>query len=197
MTKINNDIDGSHFILNTAATTLYYNYEVTMWWITAFLLFVLMIILYLLFAPFYIEVNSITSLYRIRFHHLASISLKPVNGSVTLELNILFWKKQLNRSQNNEPGIQRIKDEKNKKTRKRSLSMQTLKNLLMSFKLNTFDVLLDTGDVTLNGKLYPFFYLLGIFIRKPVQINFTGQSHIILEIENSLARLALAFIRSK
>ncbi len=167
-----------------------------MWWITVLLFFVFIIILYLLLAPFYIEVNSITSLYRIRFHRLASISLKPVNDSVTLELTILFWKKQLNRSQNNEPGIQRAKDEKVKKPGKRSLGMQTLKNLLMSFKVNTFDVLLDTGDVVLNGKLYPLFYLLGFFMRKPVQINFTGQSHIILEIENNLARLSRAYIRS-
>jgi hypothetical protein len=167
-----------------------------MWWLTALLLIVLISTLYLLFAPFYIELNSHTGLYRFRFHRLVSLSAKFVNSAVVFELKILFWKRPFTFHQTAERNIQPTKYKKSNKTKKRNLRIQTVVNMLRSFKINTCDIALDTGDVVLNGRLYPLFYLLGFFTRKPILISFTGQSHIVLEIENNLARLSRALIIS-
>lgn len=167
-----------------------------MWWLMALLLIVLIGVLYLLFAPFYIELNSLTGLYRLRFHRLASLSAKFINSSAVLELKILFWKKPLTFQQTSERKMQPAKHKKSDKIKKRNLRMQTIVNMLRSFKINTCDISLDTGDVAVNGRLYPLFYLLGFFTRRSIQISFTGQNHIILEIENNLARLTRALVLS-
>ena len=52
----------------------------------------LLLVLYLFFAPFYLEIDSNIGLYRIRFYGLAWARLK-MEENLSIELNVFGWKK--------------------------------------------------------------------------------------------------------
>jgi len=72
--------------------------------------------------------------------------------------------------------------------------IKKMRAIIKTFKINTCYINIDTGDAGLNGMLYPGFYWLSAYIHKPVGINFLNENDIVLEIENSLARMAWAYI---
>lgn len=73
--------------------------------------------------------------------------------------------------------------------------MKTVKQLIYSFKVNRLSIHIDSGNMALNGLLFPVFYHLGHRIGKDISVNFTGENRIILQIENNIARLAWAFFK--
>lgn len=151
-------------------------------------------VLYVFFAPFYIEINSTKSLYRLRLHYLASISFLVNNDPEKMELKILAWKKELNISSS----IKDLESEKRIKQRTKlpKIFLKKILAVLKTFKINNLKVNLDFGDMQLNGILYPVFYCLGLKINKQLYINFEGKNFISVEIENSLARISWAYITS-
>jgi len=56
--------------------------------------------------------------------------------------------------------------------------------------------MLDTGDMPLNGILFPWFYLFSRRVNHDVLINFNNENTIKLKIENSIARMLWAYIKS-
>lgn len=52
---------------------------------------------------------------------------------------------------------------------------------------------IDTGNMPLNGIMYPGFFWLSRLTGKTFEINFSDKNELILEIENNLAGLVKAF----
>lgn len=157
----------------------------------------LALLLYLFFAPFYIEVNSNTGILRLRMPHLASVSLHIEDG-IYIEAKLPgctrrwvpgFYEKKNELHKTGKP----VKQNKGALT---GISPARLKALAGSFKINTCTISIDTGDMPWNGMLYPAFYWLSWYSGKRIAINFTGKNEIVLEIQNSLARMSRAFISS-
>jgi hypothetical protein len=143
---------------------------------------------YLLFAPFYIEINSVIGLYGIRFHHLATARLHIKDHSLKVDFRIAGWKKQIDLLTTLTSGNQKKKPVK-KKTNSKGFPLQMAQKVIKSFKVNCCYLNIDTGNRQLNGLLYPGFYWLGKYWDKPIGINFLNENEVILEIENNFANV--------
>jgi hypothetical protein len=149
----------------------------------------------LLFAPFYVEVNSVTNLYRLRFHRLMSLALKSNTEGFAIEMRFLFWKKDIlltehGRKDDNDP-----KHVPESRAQMPAIDWDRVRNVLKSFHLNTCDISLDTGNMPLNGILYPIVYTISACYRKQITINFSGHNHVVVEVENNLARIIYAYYK--
>lgn len=168
--------------------------------ILAFLLLVIIFfgsLCYLFFCPFYLEIDTTKNLFRIRAHHFASARLLAGSESNMLEIKILGWKKHVTMfTQQAQKATYQKQKNKNKKTSFPEISLKKIKRILGSFKINQCRISIDTGDVQFNAFLFPIFYLLQLKTNKFIQINFIDNIEIQLEIENSLARMSWAYIRS-
>lgn len=160
-----------------------------------FLLIILAVFSYLLFAPFYIEINSISGLCGIRLQRLASAKLILADNLLKIDLHIIGWRKQIDPFEKHAKRKEETVVQKKKKQRT-LFSISRVKALIKSFKVNNFYLNIDTGNLQLNGILFPCFYWLGNYSGKPIAINFLNKNEIILEIENNLARIIRAFIYS-
>ncbi|MBL7931290.1 MAG: hypothetical protein JNL60_05295 [Bacteroidia bacterium] len=149
---------------------------------------------YLLFAPFYFEVDSNQGLLRFRFHKAASISLKLEN-TLFLELKVFGWIKKLD-VESPYKKTETTNKKPNNQIRNR-VSFAQLSAVLKSFKIKSCRISIDTGDVQWNAMLFPVFYFLHWRSGKNLEINFTGKNEIVLHIKNNIARMGWAFISSK
>lgn len=161
-------------------------------WVLCFLFIFVAIFGYILLAPFYIEINSISSLYGVRFHRLAYAKLIISDNSLKIDLRVAGWAKQIDLFVKRKPKEKPIQQKKKNKPFRISFSL--VKAMLKSFKVNKFYFNLDTGNVQLNGILYPAFYWLSKYMDQPISINFSNKNELILETENNLARIARTFI---
>ena len=165
-------------------------------WSLAFLLVVVAGVMYVFFAPFYLEINSDDGTYRVRFHWVAAAYIIPANNTLVVKLQILGWQKQFDVftsiKKREKPKVA-IKETKKKKS---VFSLVLVRDVLKTFQVNKCIVLFDTGDMPLNGILYPVLYWLSRKTGKTLQITFDDTNTIQLQIENNLARIAKAFIYS-
>lgn len=165
--------------------------------VLALLLIVVIIFGYLFFAPFYFEINTTSGIYRIRFHRLASISLKIIDNSLMAEIKIAWWTKQFDLSSTGNTADKLPVAKKTVKAKKRSkLSFKKIKAVVKSFKISKCSISIDSGDMQLNGILWPVFYLFKVRSGKDLQINFIGENKIVFEMKNNLARMSWAYMRS-
>jgi hypothetical protein len=182
-------------------TTCHFTFELQLKFMVVLIIAILLIILlsYILFAPFFLEIDTTNGLYIVRFHHLASIRFSSDECSLWLTLKIAFWKKQFDLLS---PPPMKIESAKKKQRKRKPGSIPTkrmlkrIKEVLRSFYLNKCYINLDTGSMPVNGILYPWFYLLGRHTGNTIMINFNGNNEIILQTENSLARMLWAYLRS-
>ncbi|HYV90582.1 MAG TPA: hypothetical protein VE978_02320 [Chitinophagales bacterium] len=160
------------------------------------LLIVVLVFVYLLVAPFYLEIDSVEGLCRIRFHFLASAKLRMSESSLILDLKIIGVEKQIDLlappKQKKKPVQKKIGRQK----KRAGIPFRKVWAMLQSFRINKCDVNFDFGDMPLNGILYPLFQWISILTGKSIRINFGNETKIILEIENNFARIGWAFIKS-
>jgi len=89
--------------------------------------------------------------------------------------------------------------DKRKERKKRKKSQMKLKGIMRiftfakdivkSFNVRSFELVVDTGDDILNARLFPFFFLLSNK-KRYLRINFEDVNRIRIVIENKLYRLA-------
>ena len=151
------------------------------------------LIAYFLFAPFYLEINSETSLYRVRFHHLISGSLSVTNYTFILELRFTWTKKRFNLFRKPPEKTER---KKKRNTGKWKIPFRKIRAILGTFKVTRLDCSIDTGESSANGFLFPFFYWLSRSSGRSFRVNFLGENQIILEVKNNLARMIGMYIIS-
>jgi len=169
-------------------------------WLLLILIILITVLTYLLFAPFFLEIDSTKGMFKIRFHHLISVRILLENSSLILEIKSPMWNKRINLLAQNErrktfPKKKVLEKKKDGKSFK--IKFSKIKAMIRTFKVNTFFVNLDTNDVLLNAKLFPVFLGLRIYTRKELYINFIGKNEIKIEIENNMARIIWAFIFNK
>ena len=130
------------------------------------------LILIFLIIPFQIEFNSNYSFITIRFFYLFTYNFS---------YDVFFY--QLRNTSNI------IQFEKKR--------LSKWNKILATFKVKKLDLSVDTGNNQLNSFLFPVFYLLGFFLKRKIQINYTGNNFLKIILQNNLARLSWAFISSK
>lgn len=167
-----------------------------MWWI---IITFLVIISYLIFAKLFIEIDSTINLYRLSFGGILALSIVFINDSILLELKIFWWKRVYNLNNvftNERKDVVKTSNINKRKAFSLQKIFKKTVSVLKSFKIKKCFITIDTGNMPLNGILFPWVYLLSIYMKKKVSVNFSGQNIIILQIENSLARMLWAYFKS-
>lgn len=167
-------------------------------WLLIILFSALSLLAYVFIAPIYVELDSTKHLYQIRFHRLISFSFSPTD-KLLLEVKIMCWKKQIDlldpvMYENKQPVNLHMPGDK--MNGKNEWKFKKLIRVLQSFKVKACRISFDSYNMQLNGMLFPLFYFAGFYFKKKIQINFTGENYIILQMKNTMARMALAYIRS-
>lgn len=166
-----------------------------MWWLIlpGILITVLMI---LLFSRIVINVNSEQGFASVRLSRIAQVCI-VLNESVHVaRIRIAWWEKEFDLFK-----LSPMKREVNRQSssaKKMAVGkmLRKLKGVLMSFKVSTCMVSVNTGDMALNGILFPWFYLLRLRTGRDISISFTGDTLVVLQVENSIARMLWAYIKS-
>jgi hypothetical protein len=162
-------------------------------WLLILFIILFIFLAYILFAPVHIEIDSTKDLYGIRFHRLLRISLKT-DDDLLLELKLMRWKKRFSLS-----NPMQYKQQENRETtkpmkRKVVFKLNKIVPVLKSFKVKTFDISVDSHNMQLNGILFPIVYFAGFYFNKNIRISFVGENHLILYMNNTLGRMAAAYI---
>jgi hypothetical protein len=166
------------------------------------LLTLLLLIIFLLTAPFSIEVDSNKRLLWFRFHYLVSARLVLKDSSAFLIVKIGPWEKKVDllkapKKQEKEAGEQ---EPSRVKEKKKSVSFSKMirkgKAVLKSFRIRKWHIAFDSGNAAWNGKYYPWFYAVSVVIGKPIFLNFSGDNQVVLKIDNSIGRILWVYIRS-
>jgi hypothetical protein len=169
--------------------------EILMLIFTVLLSSVVVTVLYLFFAPFYLQIDTTKNLYQVRFHRLARLSLK-MGSEPALEAKVAWWKRDFPLFHPTAKPVQKP-EKKDHKSSKKNVPIKRLIHVLKSFRVTTCYINTDLGDMQLNGILYPVFCWLSWYSGKPISINFTGRNEMMLELQNSMARMSWAWLSSK
>lgn len=159
----------------------------------------LLLLLYLLSAPLVIEIDTRVGLFKARFHYVAGAALHLENSDITLTWNILSWSRRINLVEKllSPPKQRQKKETAHKRRPKAGFPAALVKAVLKSFRVRQFFWTVDTGNMMLNGILYPLFHYLHSHTGKNISINFSGENILALEIRNNAFRLLRAYIRNR
>jgi hypothetical protein len=165
-------------------------------WLLLFPAILLLLLCYLLFAPFSISLSSITGIIEARFHRAAHVQLLMRGDSLILDIRIVWWHKSINLF---EPvGKQAVRIEKvgrkSSLTNRKTVSLRKMVTILESFKIKQCVISLCFDTMSLNGMLFPVFYWLKSSTGKSISINFWGENKVVLEIENTCFRILRAYL---
>ena len=153
---------------------------------------------WVLLAPFELECDTRIPKLQLRWKTIGSAEILYTD-EWRLEYRILFFKRTVSfplkgkdrktiREKKEQPG--------KKKSRKKISAARMLKKsgrVLSSFRVRYWNWALDTGDYTLNGRLYPANYLP--FLQGHLQVNFNGVNYFSCRVQNRLGRILIAWFR--
>jgi hypothetical protein len=155
------------------------------------------VILYLLFAPFRLEVDSDLMMLRVRFHRLASARIYCGHGTLMLDFQIGWWKKTMDLLQPAKKSEARSSARENKAKssgKRRTMPLRKVMAVMRSFKLKRCIIHIDTGNMEWNGILFPVAYWLRMKSGQDILIRFDGMTRVALTIENNAARMIRAYV---
>jgi hypothetical protein len=164
-----------------------------MGWLIVIIAFCLALF-YLLFAPFYIEIDTERQIFRFQFHSWFQLRLIMKQDSFFIVVKILKWTKSWDIFSMKKQGVKRVRSPRNRGS---NISKHKVISIIKSFRLRKFKFSIDTGDMPTNGLLFPVFHLIKLRTQLDISINFKDENKFFLLIENNLARLIGALIFTK
>jgi len=151
----------------------------------------------MLFAPLRLWLDSSKNIYRCSWGRLITCQIL-VEDRIFLEFRMLFWHwrwdvlSKLARGRPSGEARSRRRPRKRKERKPRNLTWR-LFGVLRSFRVTQFHLRVDTGDYVWNSYLYPLVY--GLYgQRGVVQVNFSGDTELLLLVENRIIKMLRAFI---
>jgi hypothetical protein len=175
--------------------------EQTMWWL---LIpgFIIAVFLFLLLVPLRFNVNSELGWIGVRYGRLAEASLLFNELMQVIRIRIGWWRREYTLEEllrNRRPTVtaERVAQRKKKSPQPDVKKLlRKMRGVLASFRLTECEVSIDTGDMPTNGLLYPLFYFWKLRSGKNISIAFNGETVVILQAENTIARMLWAYIKS-
>jgi hypothetical protein len=161
-----------------------------------FLLIIVILFCYILFAPFYMELNTVNGKLTIKFHRIISADFFITESSLLMNLNVAGWRKKIDLFQKKEQKKKIVKKKVKQASGKQVISFKKLSAIIKSFKVNKFYLSLSFDDMLLNGIAYPLFIYFNTNADKKIEINFINENEIILEVENNFYRIIRAYTKS-
>jgi len=163
---------------------------------------ILAMAIYMLMAPFYLEIDSPRNIYRIRLHRIATAGIIETNNLLLAYIKILWWERQFavadmfssTGNMSTEKKEQKKEHRKQRKTRK--IPFGKIRAMLNSFHIEQCYINADLGDMPVNGLMYPVAMYLSRITGRTITINFKGENVVILTIKNNCARMAWSYFKS-
>lgn len=158
-----------------------------------------LLVLAVMLMPIRISIDSSADDYSVSLGGLAGCRLVLVHDKLFIDIKFLFWKNRIDPFAQR-PEKRRVDSKvKRKKESEKTvgMSLRQVKAVIRSFRVRRFLIRFNSGDMPLNGLLYPLFYGLSAATKKDIGIVFYGKSVVKIDIENNLARIALAYLKAK
>ncbi len=174
--------------------------------ISSILLILLITIFVLLFlillVPFTITIDSLHSIYELKFAKLAKANIKFTSEKILVFIHLLFLKKEMsfpwtslipakNQSKKKRTVNQLSSDSKKKKNRDTKEIISKVQKVIKSFEIKKCWVNLDTENYTTNAVLFPAFYFLKAKNLR-MNINYMGENQITFIVRNRLGKILFA-----
>jgi len=153
----------------------------------------LYVLAYLLLVPFFLEVDTTAGIFSFKIYGLAGCKLFVSDNSLFLDINISAWHKKVDLFA---PKRQKKNLKKKAPGKKRKIKFGKILGVIKSFKIDKLRLILDSGNEQLNGILFPAFELASHQLRRTIKINFLDRNELELIIENNLARMVWAYLKS-
>ncbi len=169
-------------------------------WIIAILL--LFFLIYLLFAPLVLYINTDEQAYFVQMKGLAKASVEGDKKEfLRIRLDTLFShfyfyplrRKKAKKRLQDKTQIQRKKKGSKMDREKFTRYAKIGRGLLRSFELKRLEVALDTGDCIQNARLYPAFAFLNFYVGD-FSINFQDRNRVVLYMQNRAVNIIKVFI---
>ena len=152
-----------------------------------FLLFVVITLMGILFAPIQIYVNTETSEYYVRVKGLVSAHIEwSTTEILRIRIKTFFMERSFYPIK--KYSGQKEKTRKHKPRKKRRVNFTKVLRVLKSFQVKRFLLDIDTGDYLINAKLFPVFVLLDQFLA-PFHINYQNRNILIMDLRNRPYRI--------
>jgi hypothetical protein len=166
--------------------------------VPAIVFVLIMLIVFLLLNPFELHVNTWTGVVYLRWRGIVSARLAGEVEDPALRLWVMGWRKEirfLEMGGGSEEKEKSRKKDRKKAKRKRAgwFTWSLALRLLRTFRVKTFDLLLDTDDYVMNAFLFPVFSRFSGRSRQ-LKINFSGRNELVLIVTNRIWDLVWAFI---
>lgn len=161
----------------------------------------IMVVVWILFAPLIIRIDTIENTCDLRLPGLFKTWLSIDQEGLAVHVWFPFYRFKMDPLRRKAPKKRRKRKataSEKKKVMKRPNTklMRRLLNTMYSFRIIVFEASLDTDNYLLNAQLVPLCQL----IRRhglAMNINFQGNSYFRLEVRNNLYRLGLAYLEIK
>src|SRR5215831_4955773 len=108
-------------------------------WLSGILIVMAAIFTYVFIAPLYLEINSLTGVCRLRFHHAAAVALKLDKSSLILDLKVFWWKKQIDLFAEKDSRQKKLTS-RSKKRRRWKPPFRKIRSVIASFKVNQCNI---------------------------------------------------------
>jgi hypothetical protein len=179
------------FNISSSRSNLTSQYK-TMNWLLIFLLVLFSLLSYLLFAPFFLELDSEQNIFRIRFHRLASARLVIHHSKLWLIIRVAGWEKEMDLLKRKSTHAKRLKEKS--LVKKRKIPLEKILRVIKTFRLKKFFLAIDSGDPRLNGFAFALAAIIGKSNDDHLVINYRNQNQLILQVENRIIRVLRAVI---
>ena len=174
-------------------------------WIAVILLALFLLLAVLLWLPLELLIDTKAERFYFKWKGLCALEAIPASDDLRWRLKVFYWHWEgsvletlRTAPSTNMQSTQPQRKETSVKPKK-SLSFAKMRkmagNLWRALDCRRFSVDLDTGDFSLNARLYPWFLLLSRPNRR-VHINFSGRQDLAIQLFTRPGRLVWAVMRA-
>lgn len=161
-------------------------------WVIILLIF-LSICIWLLLSPFIIEVDTRIPQVGIRWISIGKMRIW-YEDEWWLSFRIFFYTKKIRVAAIKRKAKKKDDAAKTRRRKTRFISLlQKMIRISKTFRVQEWQLAVDTGDFTLNARLYPVNYLP--YTHTHLHINFSDENYFILKMKNQPWKIALAYLQ--
>ena len=163
------------------------------------ILILLLLLIGLLLAPVSLHIHTLSKEAYVNVWKIFYAKLLLVQSEPAIQLSFFSWKKILyplrQKRKEKAKAKEAAKTARKKWKKPAFLTFDRIKRILSSFKVQEFDLDIDTRDVVWNAYLFP---ISAFCLSKgyPIRINYMNRFHLDLVIKNRLGSLLVALILS-
>lgn len=170
---------------------------------TVILVLFLAAIVWLLYAPLRLEIDTAAGIFRVEWRGIALVQWLPDEGLDRIDLRVFFFRLKIplgrssHAAEKHPDGTEKPRKKSGSKSKTSPRTMlRLMRNMLRSFEVKRLQVWWDSDDFVWNAQAYPLAQALNAWGKPKVYINFTGQRELALQLENRMGRMIWAALQT-